>query len=192
MRPHHDRHEHHVELSVHDVRAMFNSLDPSPFRGKDLDDDAVEFIVSWAREYPLNSTVVLRIHVEEWPKDDPTDMMREAVHHYFAYRAQLASLDLRRMMRQARTSLAIGLFFLVGCLLISSYLIGDREGTLYRTLRESLTIAGWVAMWRPMQLYLYDWWPVRQRGRLYRKLSTMRVELSDRPKPPPDKSLRPK
>jgi len=43
--------------------------------------------------------------------------------------------------------------------------------------RESLTIAGWVAMWRPMQIYLYDWWPVRRRGKLYQKLSRMHVDV---------------
>jgi len=32
-------------------------------------------------------------------------------------------------------------------------------------------------MWRPMQIYLYDWWPVRQRGRVYAKLSQMPVEV---------------
>jgi hypothetical protein len=40
-----------------------------------------------------------------------------------------------------------------------------------------LTIAGWVAMWRPMQIYLYDWWPVRRRGRVYAKLSEMPVQV---------------
>ena len=56
-------------------------------------------------------------------------------------------------------------------------LLADREGTLFRFLRESLTIAGWVAMWRPMQIYLYDWWPLRRRGQLYGKLSRIPVEV---------------
>jgi len=32
-------------------------------------------------------------------------------------------------------------------------------------------------MWRPMQIYLYDWWPVRRRRRIYEKLSHMPVEV---------------
>jgi len=44
-------------------------------------------------------------------------------------------------------------------------------------VRESLTIAGWVAMWRPMQIYLYDWWPLLRRSRIYAKLSHMPVEF---------------
>lgn len=30
---------------------------------------------------------------------------------------------------------------------------------------------------RPMQIHLYDWWPLRQRGRIYAKLSHMPVEV---------------
>jgi hypothetical protein len=37
--------------------------------------------------------------------------------------------------------------------------------------REGLAIAGWVAMWRPMQIYQYVWWLLRRRGRNYAKLS---------------------
>lgn len=46
--------------------------------------------------------------------------------------------------------------------------------------RESLTIAGWVAMWRPMEIYLYDWWPLRRRGKLFEKLSRIQVEVRKR------------
>jgi len=28
-----------------------------------------------------------------------------------------------------------------------------------------------------MQIYLYDWWPLRRRGKLYMKLSRMKVEV---------------
>ena len=45
-------------------------------------------------------------------------------------------------------------------------------------LRESLNIAGWVAMWRPMQIYLYDWWPPRRTARIYSTLSRMAGEVT--------------
>ena len=62
--------------------------------------------------------------------------------------------------------------------LVSSRMLPHGEADTWTgILRESLTIAGWVAMWRPMQIYLYDWWPLRRRGRLYTKLSGMPVEV---------------
>jgi hypothetical protein len=46
--------------------------------------------------------------------------------------------------------------------------------------RESLTIAGWVAMWRPMEIFLYEWWPLRRRWRVFEKMSHMKVEMRKR------------
>jgi hypothetical protein len=53
---------HWVELNLRDVNQLFNTIDPSPFREKDLDRDAEEFIVSWTREFPLRSPVLLVIY----------------------------------------------------------------------------------------------------------------------------------
>jgi hypothetical protein len=153
-------------------------MDPSPFLEKDLDQDAEEFIVSWAQEYPRGDPVSLRIHVNQLPAH--TDAQRDAetaVHNYFAYRAKLNRLEFRHLLKQGRISLVIGLAFLGVCLLMSDLLPRQYAGTLSIVLRESLVIAGWVAMWRPMQIFLYEWWPLRRMGRLFQKLSRMHVEL---------------
>ena len=73
--------------------------------------------------------------------------------------------------------LVIGLLFLGACLLISELMLRQTHGTLLNLVRESLTIAGWVAMWRPMQIFLYDWWPLQRVGHIYEKLARIPVEL---------------
>ena len=83
-------------------------------------------------------------------------------------------------MKQGRMSLAIGFVFLAVCLLASELLNGLGGGTLSRLLRESLMIGGTVAMWRPMEIYLYSWWPLRRRGQIYEKMSHMAVEVRKR------------
>jgi hypothetical protein len=166
-----------IELEVRETKQLFNSMDPSPFRERDLDTAAEAFIESWAQEYPADAPLTLLVHLEQWPAEDPTALIRDAVHNYFAYRARQDDLDFRRLMQQGRTSLAIGLVFLSCCLVIIKTLAGSSTDTWAGVLRESLTIAGWVAMWRPMQIYLYDWWPLRRRGRIHKKLSLMPVEV---------------
>src|SRR5207237_8199316 len=59
--------------------------------------------------------------------------------------------------------------------LVASKLQGWRIGGL---LRESFSIGGWVAMWRPMEVFLYDWWPIRREARLYDRLSAMPVRIT--------------
>jgi len=165
-----------IELSLGEVSQLFNSMDPSPFTKKDLDQDAEEFIVSWALDYPLHDPVKLRIHLEEWPADDPTNPITEAIHHYFRYRSNINGLDFRRLMKEGRQCLVIGLLFLGVCLLVTE-LISSNAPAWAIFIREGLTIAGWVAMWRPMEIYLYEWWPVRRKGQIYAKLSEMPVEV---------------
>ena len=49
--------------------------------------------------------------------------------------------------------------------------------TLSQIVAEGFLILGWVAMWRPLQIFLYDWWPIRHQARLYAKLAAMPVEI---------------
>jgi hypothetical protein len=153
-------------------------MDPSPFHEKDLDDDAEEFIVGWAQEFPRRDPISLVVHVNQPPgHGDAQHLVETAVHNYFAYRAKLNRLEFRRLLKQGRTSLIIGLLFLAACLTLGELLARREPGTLLTVVRVSLTIAGWVAMWRPMEIFLYDWWPLLRVGHIYEKLSRVPVEL---------------
>jgi hypothetical protein len=173
---HHD-HPHRIELKLHDIGQLFNSMDPSPFHEKDLDQDAEGFIVSWAQEYSLDAPLTLRVYLAQWPAEDPRETVRQSVHHYFAYRAKLTQLEFRRLMDQGRKSMVIGLTFLAICFATIELVLPREDGGWTRFLREGLLIAGWVAMWRPMQIYLYEWWPLRRRERIFTKLGKMPVEV---------------
>src|ERR1700693_160291 len=114
------RPQHRIEVFVDRVEQLFNSMDPSPFHERDLDDDAEKFIVSWAQEFPRRDPVSLVIHVNQVPAHGDTPRLVEtAVHNYFAYRAKLNRLEFRHLLKEGRTSLIIGLAFLGGCMLAS-------------------------------------------------------------------------
>ena len=175
---------HRIELSLRDVDQLFNTMDPSPFHEKDLDHDAEEFILSWALEFPVPEPVTLVLHLSEGPTGpEPRRMVERAVHHYFAYRARLNEMEFGQLGQEGRRSLLIGLLFLGTCLGFSEALARFSSGTMLAVLRESLTIGGWVAMWRPMEIYLYDLWPQRRRGKIFKKLSRMPVEVQRREQP---------
>jgi hypothetical protein len=54
-----------IEIRIEEVAQLFHSLDPYPFREKDLDEDAEEFIVSWARELPVDRPFKIVVHLPE-------------------------------------------------------------------------------------------------------------------------------
>ena len=144
---------HRIELKLREISQLFNTMDPSPFHEKDLDRDAEEFIVSWAREYPIEEPVALVVHLGVAPQEpEPQPMIEQAIHHYFAYRVDLNQREFRHLMQDGRRSLLTGLAFLAACLITSRFLVGAGAGTFSTFARESLAIAGWVAMWRPMEI----------------------------------------
>lgn len=174
-----NRPEYAMELHLHQVQQLFNSLDPSPFMARDLDQNAEEFVVGWARELPRNGEFRLVIHLDEC-KDIPTvqEQVATAVRNYFAYRTKVVAREFAQLMREGRLSLIIGLLFLGGCLLSARFLGSiAADHPLIELASESLIIGGWVAMWRPMEIFLYEWWPLAHKRSIMSRLARMEVEL---------------
>jgi hypothetical protein len=38
-----------------------------------------------------------------------------------------------------------------------------------------------VANWRPIEIFIYDWWPIVRKRNLYRRLAAAKVELKPYP-----------
>ena len=170
--------ENVVQIRVDDIAQLFHTLDPFPFREKDLDREAEEYIVGWARELPVDRPFRIVIH---FPDDQSqTELARdlpEALGKYFAGRAGVIQGDLNELFRIGRRSLAIGVAILVACLLASNLASGFlAEASFKKMVEESFLILGWVANWRPLEIFLYDWWPIARRRDLYRRLSTAAIE----------------
>jgi hypothetical protein len=166
-----------IELRLRELPQLFNSFDPSPFIDRDLDPDAEEFILSWAREHEKQRTFELKLHLASAPEPARSAGTEAAVQHYFSSRAEIKRREFRQLMKRGRISLFIGLVFLGACLFLSELIAKLGYGTAAGIVRESLTIGGWVAMWRPLEIYLYDWWPLRDELRLVERLARMHVRL---------------
>jgi hypothetical protein len=54
-----------IEIQIEEIAQLFHSFDPFPFREKDLDKEAEEFIVSWARELPADQPMKILVHIPE-------------------------------------------------------------------------------------------------------------------------------
>lgn len=168
---------HQIELRLVELSELFNSMDPTPFHHRDLDTDAEEFLESWALEFPQDSHFRIMVHIEKMPPEDPAPLVAEAIHNHFEYKSVLARRALRLLLLEGRTSLLIGTGFLALCLFAADLLSGFASNTFLKLLKESLLIGGWVAMWRPMQILLYGWWPIVRKGRIYRNLGRASVHV---------------
>ncbi len=168
-----------IAIRVRDLKRLFNAIDPSPFREKDLDPNAEEFIVGWAKELPRTAPPALVVELDR-ASAIPGEgaMLEDAVHEFFAGRAVAFRRRLHLLFRNGRTSLVIGLAFLTSAMALSNLMTTWLSGShVSNVLREGLTVGGWVAMWRPIEIFLYDWWPIRADARLADRLARMAVRI---------------
>jgi broad specificity phosphatase PhoE len=168
-----------IDLHLRELNQLFDSLDNSPFREKDLDRNAEEYIVDSLKEFPAKALCKIIIHLDR-PMEfaDEPKMVEEAIRIHFARQTQVIGRRLRRLIRIGTISLLIGL-----CFLASFFGIGQLvrqwmgETQLASLVREGLLIGGWVAMWKPIEIFLYDWWPILSERRIHERLSQSPVTV---------------
>jgi hypothetical protein len=168
-----------IAVHVAELRQLFNSIDPSPFRNRDLDPQAEDFIVGWAKDLPSNVPIALVVDLDR-PAGLPNEaaVLRDAIHEFFRQRAQMYRRRLRELFRFGRRSLLIGLAVLTGAIGLAHLIaVSTKDSGIGEIIRESLTIGGWVSMWRPLEVFLYDWWPIRDEARLSDRLASMPVQI---------------
>ena len=171
-----------IELQVDKVGQLFDTLDPMPFREKDLDREAEDFIVGWARELPRNAPLHIRVHVPEAEAaSDHAKDLRLAIGRYFSYRVEVLGRDLTELFRMGRYSLFVGLVVLVICVMGGQLAAKDLvTGQFGAAVYEGLIILGWVANWRPIEIFLYDWWPIVRHRKLLQRLARADISIVGR------------
>lgn len=167
-----------IDIRLKSSRQLFDGRDPAPFRERDLDDHAVVYLVGAVQELPDRVDVKLVFWISDEPAPQlPDATLIEAVRAHFHY--EVADLDrqIRQHMRRARTFLLVGLSVLIVFLWLAELTAAQPAGHMRQILREGLTITGWVAMWRPLEALLYDWWPLVYERRVRRRLREAPMEV---------------
>jgi len=167
-----------IELVLRNVMQLFNSLDPSPFHEKELDPDAEEYIFNAVVDQPKKIPVKMAIYL---PEESITESTRESIilgiHNHFIYKSSVSDRELRRLFERGRIVLLIAMGFLFGSLLGRQYLATLEQSLPVRMAEEGLLIFGWVTLWEPVYIFIYGWWPIVQKRRIYDKITAMEVEV---------------
>jgi len=175
-----------IELSLHDSAQLFNTLDPFPFREGDVAADAERYIVEWAQELPKDEPIAIVIHLQApAAPGKPGPDLATALTNWFGAKARAEAHALRELFRDGRLAFLIGFAGLAICLFLSLLLTKSFDGPFARVVQESLVIIGWVVIWRPAEMFLYDWLPLVRRRRLFQRLADARVTVKEAPQPQP-------
>jgi hypothetical protein len=167
-----------IEIKLTDIMEIFDSFDPSPFYKKVLDANAAQYIREAVTDFPFRQKMKLVIHI---PGGDLSHMasleLDKTIRNHFQYRAIQAQREIRETLLGGRISLMIGLAFIILVMSINFALAGLPDSLLNQTIHSSLLIVGWVAMWQPINTFLYAWWPIRRKQRIFEKISGMEVQV---------------
>jgi len=167
-----------IEVRVKSSQQLFDVRDPAPFRERDLDDDFTEYIFASAREFSLSTPLKIIIYVEEAETQNLSkEAIKEAFHSYLVYQIDLKHWDLKSFIKRAQLFLLIGVSMLIFCLSVAQNLTIPSTPGAMGILREGLVIFGWVSVWKPIELILFDWYPLYEKLRFYRKLLTTEIDI---------------
>jgi hypothetical protein len=172
-----------IEIKLSTVAQLFNSFDPAPFHEKELDTDAEHYIVDIIKDFSPKTEFRIRIYLpNDIASSDQAQKIVPAIHNHFQYKTLVTERKFRHQVRHGRRSFAIGLSFLAVALISRELLVTSLKNPFFADLfADALLIFGWAAMWEPITVLLYELWPIKQQRNIYRKISTMEIEILPSP-----------
>lgn len=163
-----------VDVRISSLEQLFDNRDPAPFRQRDLDPGLATYLVEAAEDLAPHR----RFRIVVWLDDGcPPGEIADAIRAHFAY--ELKQLT-RRRVRQRNigwAALAIAVASIVVLVALSEVVGTVVPGSLGAGLREALIVSGWVLMWRPVELLVYDGLPWRRERRVRRRILAMPIEV---------------
>ncbi|HWT16514.1 MAG TPA: hypothetical protein VN581_12070 [Patescibacteria group bacterium] len=168
-----------IDLRIRSFAQLFDSMDPSPFREKALDDKAARWLLDSVREHPRDAPLQVVVHLPESLRIAAHNLP-DAIHNHFRFELGQARRELRWRMGSGWRALGVGLALLAGCVLLGTLIsaqFGDSAHAGLRIIDEGLLILGWVALWRPLDILLFDRFELRAGLRLIERLVDVPVEL---------------
>ena len=165
-----------IEFSLRSPSQLFEPGEPPPLGPRALHPQVVAAITQQWIFAPRGCSLQLRIGFPAKTMGE-SQQISAALRDYFLSRCAAERLEIRRILRDGRITLVIGLAFLTVVTTIAELLHATVSGRLAGAVAGGLEIFGWVALWHPAELLLYDWLPAYRRLRLLRRLSEATIEF---------------
>jgi hypothetical protein len=180
-----------LTLTLPDKALLFQPPAPDPLKGIHDARSGMEQLTDALAHAPRrrgrpSCTLHVRVPAQQFSAALQAEL-RTALDGHCSARMREADRALAALRQEQRTALRMGLLFLAVCLLLST-LSGQAQALpafLRRLATEGFLIAGWVGMWRPLELLLFDWWPHLRKKQLHALIQRMPLVVSPRPEGAP-------
>jgi len=175
-----------VSLHLEDVNELFVAPEANPLKRTGAYQSGVDYI---AARVKAGRKKAGKIHVTLYLPLDKIEAgleqrVREALLDYCQYKIGESQdkLDFHHLL--TRREFRIGLLvFVVSAVVVAAgaYIVSENTQPLVLALTfvvgYTFVIAGWVAMWIPVEMFLYDWAPYGVDKVIYTRMSAMTIDI---------------
>jgi len=172
-----------IEIKLSSVAQLFNTFDPAPFYVRALDHEAADYIVDTVKDFPRKTEFRIVVYLPSDLLGTPAaQKIPHAIVNHFRYMKMVQDRKFRQLSVYGKFTIIVGFTFLA-IAMIASRIVAETftNSPIAQLIATALNVAGWVAMWEPVTVHLYELWPIVQQKRVYERISTMEIDICPYP-----------
>ncbi len=143
-----------IDIALDNYLDFFHEWDNSVFKKRDVNSELVQFLDLCSSDIPLGKKIEISFMLEDEPLSSMREsQIRESFQNYYHSLYRLETKKTKRYFRMAIILLIVSLSLLA----IYGFLFDTTSSSIvFRVLRESLLIGGWVFAWEAVHLVFID------------------------------------
>ena len=164
-----------INVVVKKYEDIFNDLDPSPFKRRDLNSNLIRCLEDCSSDIPLRYNIILQFQVPESKRNmELEERIKTGLKTYFSF--IMNSFTRRIKMSDRRSMCFVGISFLL--LLAASFMNSlGIDNILFQTLTEGFFIGGWVFLWEAISSYSIKKIEIKNQHRQYKRLLSSPIKF---------------
>lgn len=167
-----------VEVAIDGPFDLYDDKDPSPLKARDLKPSVEAYITNCVREIPFAQKMRIDFYFYEFTGDDKeVKLLEKSVRDFFIYQSRVRFVDFKFSIKNGLRSLSIGFIFLFLCIFISHTFLSSPTTLVATFFLEGLSVLGWVSLWNPVQVFLYEIWPIIGNSKTLKRCSTLEMRF---------------
>jgi hypothetical protein len=160
-----------IEIQGENIEMLFSSFDPSPISRRRLNSELVNYVLD--RIDPKDKNPV-NIVISNFPEGNAIlkkNELAQIIRRQIKKAINMANEDLRANFRLGLRTLLVALIILMTCLGLSTLFEYLPFRIFQSALIEGFVIIGWVILWHPIEILVFDWWPISEKKHKLERLA---------------------
>jgi len=151
----------------------------SPLLAPRIHAEAADYLMQKAKAAKCDQ-ISIDVQVPEEDLSRSHDV-EEAIRSHFVAQVNESDRELSETLKHGRLIFLIALLVVAMVVVVSEWLQTLGSGRVFNLLGESLIIIGWVTLWTPAEMLLFDQLPIRRKRKLARVIAEAKIRLVPRP-----------